>query len=139
MQWRWDAAKERGHLGSLATNGWQWASWVSTTRAGRTLVLLTILPSRLQLRILIRAMKLLKPAGRIVYSTCSLNPVENEAVVAAALRAAPGMQELHQHISRLCISSTPASYSRLRARRRVFPATLSDPQAWCRNVVAGRG
>lgn len=45
---------------------------------------------RLQLRILLRAMKLLKPQGRIVYSTCSLNPVENEAVVAAALKEQPG-------------------------------------------------
>ncbi|KAG6840999.1 hypothetical protein C0991_002779 [Blastosporella zonata] len=43
----------------------------------------------LQVRILQRAMKLLKPNGRIVYSTCSLNPVENEAVLAAALKVNP--------------------------------------------------
>ncbi|CAK5272960.1 unnamed protein product [Mycena citricolor] len=36
----------------------------------------------LQLRIILRAMKMLAPNGRIVYSTCSLNPVENEAVIA---------------------------------------------------------
>lgn len=50
----------------------------------------------LQLRILQRAMRLLandesgKEKPRIVYSTCSLNPVENEAVVAAALNSVPG-------------------------------------------------
>jgi len=28
--------------------------------------------------------------GRIVYSTCSFNPVENEAVIAAVLNSVPG-------------------------------------------------
>lgn len=39
-----------------------------------------------QLRIVTQALRLLRPGGRLVYSTCSLNPIEDEAVVAAALR-----------------------------------------------------
>lgn len=46
----------------------------------------------LQLRILLRAMELLKPGGRLVYSTCSFNPVENEAVVSAALNRNPNFE-----------------------------------------------
>ncbi|KAE9410619.1 S-adenosyl-L-methionine-dependent methyltransferase [Gymnopus androsaceus JB14] len=42
--------------------------------------------------ILQRAMKMLKPNGRIVYSTCSINPVENEGVIAAALESSPEFQ-----------------------------------------------
>ncbi|KAJ3181791.1 tRNA (cytosine(34)-C(5))-methyltransferase [Geranomyces variabilis] len=45
---------------------------------------------RLQLPILLRGAALLKIGGRIVYSTCSFNPVENEAVVAAAIRMTQG-------------------------------------------------
>ena len=38
-----------------------------------------------QVRILVRALQMLKVGGRVVYSTCSMNPVEDEAVVAAAI------------------------------------------------------
>ena len=40
---------------------------------------------RLQVDILARALKCLKVGGVMTYSTCSMNPLENEAVVAAAL------------------------------------------------------
>jgi len=38
-----------------------------------------------QVKILVRALQMLKVGGRVVYSTCSMNPIENEAVVAAAV------------------------------------------------------
>jgi 16S rRNA (cytosine967-C5)-methyltransferase len=42
-----------------------------------------------QLEILMAAMKRVAPGGRIVYSTCSLEPEENEEVMAQALAADP--------------------------------------------------
>ena len=52
-----------------------------------------------QLDILRRGMAMLRPGGRLVYSTCSLDPLQGEAVVAAALRSPPSAL---QHRSRRC-------------------------------------
>lgn len=43
-----------------------------------------------QAAILLRGMHLCRKGGRVVYSTCSLNPLEDEAVVAHCLREAKG-------------------------------------------------
>ncbi|OMO56157.1 Bacterial Fmu (Sun)/eukaryotic nucleolar NOL1/Nop2p [Corchorus capsularis] len=48
----------------------------------------------LQIHIAMRGLSLLKVGGRMVYSTCSMNPVENEAVVAEILRRCGGAVEL---------------------------------------------
>lgn len=49
---------------------------------------------RLQVEIAMRGIALLKVGGRMVYSTCSMNPVENEAVIAEVLRRSNGSVEL---------------------------------------------
>ncbi|ETN44147.1 uncharacterized protein HMPREF1541_10697 [Cyphellophora europaea CBS 101466] len=43
-----------------------------------------------QVRILVRALQMLKVGGRVVYSTCSMNPVEDEAVLSAAIQRCGG-------------------------------------------------
>ncbi|KAF2091760.1 S-adenosyl-L-methionine-dependent methyltransferase [Saccharata proteae CBS 121410] len=47
-----------------------------------------------QVRILVRALQMLKVGGRVVYSTCSMNPVENEAVVASAIDRCGGVSKV---------------------------------------------
>uniref|UniRef100_A0A8B9J985 tRNA (cytosine(34)-C(5))-methyltransferase n=1 Tax=Astyanax mexicanus TaxID=7994 RepID=A0A8B9J985_ASTMX len=48
----------------------------------------------LQLRIAVRGVEQLAVSGRMVYSTCSLNPIEDEAVIASLLEKSEGALEL---------------------------------------------
>jgi len=60
-----------------------WQKW--TPDGGRSL-------HDLQIELLRKAIRLTRPGGRIVYSTCSLDPVENEAVVAEIIRSEEGLE-----------------------------------------------
>lgn len=63
----------------------KWKTW--TPKDGFSL-------HKLQLDILKKGISLLRIGGEIVYSTCSLNPVENEAVIAEVLRLYPNEIEV---------------------------------------------
>ncbi|KAI9833762.1 MAG: hypothetical protein M1819_003495 [Sarea resinae] len=47
-----------------------------------------------QVRILVRALQTLKVGGRVVYSTCSMNPVEDEAVISSAIDRCGGLSKV---------------------------------------------
>ncbi|OAD02329.1 hypothetical protein MUCCIDRAFT_179535 [Mucor lusitanicus CBS 277.49] len=67
--------------GTIRKNEKIWNSWSPV--AGLTL-------HSTQVQIFARGCQLVKLGGRIVYSTCSFNPIENEAVVAEVLRQTKG-------------------------------------------------
>ncbi len=74
--------------GTTRKNPDVWSRWKPS--GGRSM-------QRLQIDILSRATKLIKTGGRIVYSTCSLDPIENEAVVAEILRSDPSLKLISAH------------------------------------------
>lgn len=67
--------------GTTRKNPTIWKTW----HIGNALTL-----HRRQLEIALRSAALLNIGGRMVYSTCSLNPIENEAVVAELVRVSRG-------------------------------------------------
>ena len=71
--------------GTSRKNSNVWKEW----NPGNALGLFNV-----QLRILIRALTMLKVGGRVVYSTCSMNPIENEAVVASAVDHCGGLKKV---------------------------------------------
>lgn len=71
--------------GTLRKNPDIWTKW----NQGHALNLHGI-----QFRVARRGAELLNVGGRLVYSTCSLNPVENEAVLARLLKESEGALEL---------------------------------------------
>lgn len=71
--------------GTLRKNVNMWKEWNPGNALGLHLV---------QVRILVRALQMLKTGGRVVYSTCSLNPVENESVVASAIALCGGPDKI---------------------------------------------
>ncbi|KAM5348201.1 hypothetical protein ACJ41O_008025 [Fusarium nematophilum] len=71
--------------GTLRKNANIWKDW----QPGSALGLHTT-----QIRILVRALQLLKVGGRVVFSTCSMNPVENESVIVSAIERCGGAEKV---------------------------------------------
>ena len=71
--------------GTLRKNLNLWKDWQPGSALGLHIT---------QVRILVRALQMLKPGGRVVYSTCSMNPVENEAVIVSAIERCGGPSKI---------------------------------------------
>jgi 16S rRNA (cytosine967-C5)-methyltransferase len=78
----------------------------------------------IQARILDHALTLLKPGGRLVYCTCSLEPEEGEAQIAALFRRNPDV--VHERIDPLAFG-LPAQAATPDGDLRLLPDLLPDP------------
>lgn len=74
--------------GTSRKNANIWKDWLPGNAIG-------LFPT--QVRILVRALQMTKVGGRVIYSTCSMNPVEDEAVVAAAIERCGGPSKVQIH------------------------------------------
>eukprot|EP00889_Picochlorum_renovo_P002978 jgi/Picre1/30008/NNA_005384.t1 len=72
---RWYCEEAARYLEEMERRQWKWFAYF-------------------KLRIALRGAELLKVGGRMVYSTCTFNPIEDEAVVAELLRRTHGALEL---------------------------------------------
>lgn len=77
----------------------------------------------LQRNIATRSVHLLKPGGRLVYSTCSLNPIENEAVVGQLLRQFPNLRLLDVSNELVELKRSPGIDN--------WKVQRSDTHEWC--------
>ena len=71
-----------------------WWDW--TPKEGRKMF-------AMQVDIAVRGASLLIPGGELMYSTCSIDPVENEAVVAEVLRRCPYLELVPIHLDGLVL------------------------------------
>ncbi|XP_039280426.1 tRNA (cytosine(34)-C(5))-methyltransferase [Nilaparvata lugens] len=78
--------------GTLRKNADIWTKW--NTANGNNL-------HGVQFRVVKRALEMLSIGGRVVYSTCSLNPIENEAVMHRMIVESEGAVQLVDERSRL--------------------------------------
>src|ERR1700690_658843 len=80
----------------------------------------------LQTAMLTQALGQLAPGGRLVYSTCSLEPEENENVVAEALQSSPGVRRVSRE--------NAASALQMPLAANVAPASLFDASSQFRTI-----
>ena len=107
--------------GTFRKNLDMWLKW--NVQFGRGL-------HQLQKSIATQATKLLKVGGRMVYSTCSLNPLEDEAVVSSLLRQSQGSLQLVD-----CTGKLPA----LKRRAGISHWRVRGKNAWLDSYAACEG